>query len=311
MVTKNAVVFPGQGSQRSGMGSDFYSESELFRDIFKRASEAISLDLQEICFTENEKINETEFTQPAILTLEFGIYELLKEKGFSADFFAGHSLGEYSALACADVFDLEDAVWLVRKRGELMQKATPLGVGAMAAVILEQIENSGASEIIREFGAEIANKNSKDQWVISGYSEKIKKTCEELERQIENVRVVPLTVSAPFHSSLMKTIEREFFEILQNIEMRRENCSSVLSNFTGNFHHPETLIENLTKQISGTVRWVENMSRLMETKSIITEVGPNKPLGSFFLTLGAEVSSVINLRSFGKFFKKDGVVIVA
>ncbi len=303
----NAIVFPGQGSQRIGMGSDFFENSEIFQTIFQRASDAISVDLCDLCFNENEKINETEFTQPAILTLEYGIFEFMKEKGFTADYFAGHSLGEYSALLSAGVFDLEDAVRLVRKRGELMQKATPLGTGAMAAVILNDIENSNARSIILKTGAEIANINSKDQWVISGSSENVKLASDELELQLKDVRIVPLTVSAPFHSSLMKPIEVKFSDYLKQINMRLENSECVLSNFTGTFHKKEEVIENLTKQISGTVRWVENMRALIATNSSIIEIGPNKPLSSFFDTLGAEVKSVINLRSYNKNFRETEV----
>lgn len=296
-----SVVFPGQGSQRPGMGQDFYDEFEEARIVFEDASNAIQEDLKQICFTENEKINLTEFTQPAILTTEIAIWKVFqKETKWNGSFFAGHSLGEYSALVAAGALNLKDAVQIVRKRGALMQSAVPLGVGSMAACIYPNILNTKFKEIVESSGAEIANYNSKDQIVISGKKEAIEKASNSLQAEINGIQIVVLTVSAPFHSSLMKPIEEEFGDYLRSFPVQKEKAKAVLSNFTGRFHDPENLISHLVSQISGSVRWVENMEVLIQQKLPIYELGPNRPLGKFFQTLGTEVPSIINVRSLKK-----------
>lgn len=292
-----SIVFPGQGSQKPGMGQDFFEKYKLAQEVFEEASEAIQLDLKELCFTENEKLNLTEFTQPAILTTEIAMLRVLEsEFGIKGEYFAGHSLGEYTALVAANVLDLQSAVKIVRKRGALMQSAVPEGVGAMAACIATNIIETNIKDLVTECGAELANLNSKNQVVISGRKEKVEEAAKKVKETIPEVDVVFLNVSAPFHSSLMKPIEKEFHEYLSSFTFKTENCTRVLSNFTGEFHKPESLLTHLTSQISGSVKWIENMTVLISKNLPIIEIGPNKPLAKFFQTLGAEIVSIINLR---------------
>ncbi|MDH5655870.1 MAG: ACP S-malonyltransferase [Spirochaetia bacterium] len=304
---KVAIVFPGQGSQKQGMAQDFYDQSDIAKKTFEEASSAIGEDLTHICFEEDPRLDLTEFTQPAILTAEIAMYRYLQNQySFNPSFFAGHSLGEYTALVAAGVIPFEDAVKIVRKRGALMQAAVPPDVGAMAAVILPDIESTNVKNIVDKNGAELANLNSLEQYVISGKKESVQKAAAELEKEHESsgINIVFLTVSAPFHSSLMKEIEPEFKEFLMSfVGFNMDRVSSVLSNFTADFHTAEKLIDNLVSQISGSVQWIENMRLLGKNAETVIELGPNRPLGKFFRTVGVDVSSILNLRSAKKAFE--------
>lgn len=300
-------MFPGQGSQKPGMGQDFFNEFPISKAAFDEASQAIGEDMTALCFNEDPRLDLTEFTQPAIVTVEIAMYRALKEKyNLTGAFFAGHSLGEYAALVAADVMPFSDAVKIVRKRGALMQSAVPEGVGAMAAVIMPDIDKSGFEAIVENHGAEVANFNSLEQVVISGKKEAVEAASEEIRVKFESngVNVIPLNVSAPFHSSMMKGIEDEFrsfiSEFSSNFNMDRAN--TVVSNFTGELHTPETMIDNLISQISGSVKWVQNMRLLKDRSASIYEVGPNRPLQRFFKTVDVDITSIINVRSATKAF---------
>ncbi len=297
-----SYVFAGQGSQRVGMGMDFYEKFEESKKIFEEASESLELDLKKICFEEDPRLNLTEYTQPCILTMEMAVYEVLKKYKKQGTFFAGHSLGEYSALTAANVFNIKDAVKIVRKRGELMQRATPEGTGAMAALIAIDLNQYDYKTILEKYNVDLANLNSKDQVVISGKKQDVEKSTEEIKHKFPSIDIVFLNVSAPFHSRLMKDIEEEFKDYLLQFNIKKENCSVVLSNFTGSFHNPDHLVEHLVKQISGSVQWIQNMEELIKKNQTIIEIGPNRPLGKFFLTLNKEVPSIINVRSLQKVF---------
>ena len=156
------IVFTGQGSQRIGMGQDFYDKYQITKDRFEEASQAIDIDIAKSCFEENDEINLTENTQPALLTVEIGIYDAIKDAySFPVSYFAGHSLGEYSALVAASVIPFADAVRIVRKRGSLMQNLSFKDEMGMAAIIHEELENTSYKEILSEENVEIANLNSK------------------------------------------------------------------------------------------------------------------------------------------------------
>ncbi len=297
-----SYVFAGQGSQRPGMGMDFYQEFEEAKRIFDLASESLGEDLKKICFEEDPRLNLTEYTQPSILTMEIAVYEVLKKYNKIGQYFAGHSLGEYSALTAAGVLEIQDAVKIVKKRGELMQRAVPEGVGSMAALISENIFQHNFRPILDKYEIDLANLNSKDQVVISGKKEGVEKAVDEIKKNFPAIDAVFLNVSAPFHSRLMKEIEPEFRDYLMQFPIKKENSTVVLSNFTGDFHQPEKLIDNLVFQISGSVKWIENMQKLIEKNLKIIEIGPNRPLGKFFLTLNVEVPSIINVRSLTKLF---------
>ncbi len=307
--SNTAVVFAGQGSQRPGMGQDFHEQYPEARDIFERAASALGEDIAALCFAEEDpRLNLTEFTQPCILTMEMAVYRTLEAGyAFAPLAFAGHSLGEYTALCAAGVLPFEVAVTLVRIRGQLMQRAVPEGVGAMAAVIHPSLDKLPIVQVAERHGAQPANINATDQIVLSGRKEAVEAAAREIEALQEggaSPEVRFLEVSAPFHCSLMKDIEPEFEQKLREHQgtFALENARRVMSNFTGDFHKPEELVSNLVRQISGSVRWMDNMRALGRTGARVIEVGPNRPLQRFFATVGIEVQSIINVRSMKKAF---------
>ncbi|MFI2284826.1 thioesterase domain-containing protein [Nocardia beijingensis] len=289
------IVFPGQGSQRTGMGADFCAEFPLARDTFAEASEAVGEDLLRICVERDPRLHRTEYTQPCVLTMEIAVYRVLEhEFGWQPVAFGGHSLGEYAALVAAGVVELADGVRLVRTRGALMQRAVPEGAGAMAALILPGIAEAGVADLVAEAGAEVANDNSTDQLVISGHSDAVAAARAVLGERFPELRFVPLRVSAPFHSRWMRGIEAEFAGHLAECvpRMRPERAVAVTSNYTGEFHRPETLAEHLVRQISAPVRWTANMQALLRSGTPRYEVGPSAPLSKFFATLDAPVTRI-------------------
>jgi malonyl CoA-acyl carrier protein transacylase len=294
---KLAVVFPGQGSQRPGMARDFFDAHAAARAVFEEASEALELDLRPICFEQDPRLDLTEFTQPAILTAEIA---MLRSLGLSAEYFAGHSLGEYTALCAAGVLSLADAVRLVRKRGALMQAAVPQGKGAMSALMARGIAERALASELADLGVDVANLNSADQVVISGPAAGIE-AAEQRLTQAGGVEIVRLNVSAPFHSRMMAVIEPEFRAELEATAPRiaPENAASVCSNLRGGFHAPNTdaVIDALTGQISGTVDWIGNMRALSAVSGRIIELGPGRPLKRFFGTLGVEIVSITSLKT--------------
>lgn len=303
---QTAAVFTGQGSQRPGMAKDFYDNHDIAKKIFTEASEAINEDMPALCFEENDRLDLTEYTQPAIVTTEIAIYSVIAQKyGFAPQYFAGHSLGEYAALVAAGVIPFTDAVKIVKERGRLMQEAVPEGVGGMAAVIAEDLGATDYEKITTEAGAEVANYNSSGQVVISGKKEAVEQALETMGKEYPDMRLIPLPVSAPFHSSLMNPIESKFREYLENFagNFRSEKTTQVLSNFSGVFHTPETLIDNLIKQLSGSVRWTQNMQVLKDTGASIYEIGPNKVLAKFFASIDVSVPAIINERAAKKAFE--------
>jgi len=169
-------------------------------------------------------------------------------------------------------------------------------------LIFENIESTGYRDIVKNHDADVANLNSTDQVVISGAKQSVESAADELKSSIDGMQAIFLNVSAPFHSRLMAPIEAEFQSFLESFQIDVSQAGKVLSNFSGTFHQPKTLIEYLVKQISGSVRWIDNMKELIAKKHQIIEVGPNRPLGKFFNSLGAQTQSVINLRGMNKAF---------
>ncbi len=304
---KTAILFPGQGAQREGMGRDFYEQFPIARTTYEAASDAISVDLKAISFAEDDaRLHLTEFTQPAILANEIAIYRVAcLELGLNADYFAGHSLGEYAALVAAGVLNFSDAVRIVHKRGELMQAAVPPGRGAMAALKLDGLlKYEPVRDAIVAGDVEVANYNSNSQVVISGEAAGVAIVRERLAADMPQLEFVDLPVSAPFHCGLMRGIETPFRAWLDQYDCNPEAATRVLSNFTGRPHPGarEALFDNLTRQISGAVRWTENMQWLYERcEDRILELGPGRPLGGFFLRQGyAPPQSIVTVRCLRK-----------
>jgi len=309
--TKNiAVVFPGQGSQRPGMGKDFYEQLPICRETYEEAADALGWDVSRMCFGEDEKLNLTEYTQPCIVTTEIAMLRgLSKRYGFASEYFGGHSLGEFSALVAAGVMPLAETLKIVQTRGKLMQDAVPVGVGGMAAVISEDIDIEMLTKIMEGLNADVANINSTNQVVISGELPAIDETEKRITQNFppeKKIRFVRLNVSAPFHSRLMKSIENRFADTLENFGKNLEprNAPKVTSNFTGGFHSDDVIgiREKLVNQISNTVQWRKNMQSLAAIAGEIYEIGPGRPLRDFFKTIGVTCQSITGLAAAEKIF---------
>jgi len=306
-----AVVFHGQGSQRPGMGKDFYEQIPVCRQTYEEAAEALGWDVSAMCFGEDERLNLTEFTQPCIVTTEICMLRgLINRYGFSPDYFGGHSLGEFTALVAAGVMSLAETLRIVQTRGKLMQEAVPIGVGGMAAVISDNIDIDMLKNAMQGLMADVANINSANQVVISGELPALEETEKRLTQYFpaeKTFRFVRLNVSAPFHSRLMKSIENSFSDTLVKFgkDSDSRNAPCVTSNFTGSFHLNDIsdIRRNLVNQLSNTVHWRKNMQSLASKAQEIYEVGPARPLRDFFKTTGVTCHSITGLAAADKSFK--------
>jgi [acyl-carrier-protein] S-malonyltransferase len=277
-----ALLFPGQGSQYVGMCSKWIEKYPYAKEYFERADNALGFSLSKICFEgPDTELVKTQFTQPAILTTSIAMFEILKkERNLNFSYVAGHSLGEYSALVCAGALDFEEAVRIVNLRGRLMQEAVPVGHGKMAAVIraqesvlLEEIKKADPSG--EELSA--ANYNSDDQIVISGSASSVDRLLANLKEL--KIKAIPLNVSAPFHSPLMKTIVPSFTEALNKLNIKKLNVP-YLANIDAKIHTDSSvIINNLANQIPGAVKWRQGIKTLVEAGvDRAIEVGPGKVL---------------------------------
>jgi len=278
-----AFVFPGQGSQTIGMGLEFYNEFPIARQTFEEASDTLKFDLAKLCFEGGlEELSLTANAQPALLTTSIAALRVLEqETDLSPSFVAGHSLGEYSAIVSSGALNFKDAVHTVRKRGEFMQSAVPVGIGSMAAVMglsKEQIvkiceENSDDENVVSP-----ANFNSPQQIVISGHKAAVEKVSLLLKKEGAK-RVVPLTVSAPFHCSLMNKAAEELKEVLDSINKSEINVP-VVSNVDAESNSDHNAITDLLfRQVVMPVRWYESVE-YMKNQNInrFIEIGPGNVL---------------------------------
>lgn len=295
------VVFPGQGAQKNGMARDFYEAFQASRDTFEEVSDAISEDVRALCFQDDPRLDLTEYTQPAILAAEIAMFRALRDElGLSAARFGGHSLGEYAALVAAGVIPLAEAARLVRERGRRMQEAVPVGAGAMTALIARDIDVAAVAAAIDGLVVDVANHNSPEQVVLSGAASDIAAAEERIAAAVPGGRLRRLTVSAPFHSRLMEPIEDGFRILLDGSAATWDpaRTGQVASNFTGGFYPEQdaaAVVDGLTRQISGAVRWVDNMAALSLGADRIIEIGPKRPLRGFFRTVGVTVDAITNL----------------
>lgn len=288
---KTAFLFPGQGAQYTGMGKEFYDTYETARKVFDLASKATGLDIAELCFTENDRLNITEYTQIAMLTCEAAILKVLEEQGIKADVCAGLSLGEYGALAAAKVMELEDLFRLIRSRGIFMQEAYPVG-GAMTAVL--GLDADTIREVCEETEGivSIANDNCPGQIVITGQEAAVQKASEKLT-EAGAKRCVPLKVSGPFHSALLKGAGEKLAAELAAVEVH----DPVIPYFCNVEAAPVTeasgVKELLARQVSGTVRWRESMLQMIaDGVDTFIEIGPGKTLTGFLRKTDRNVKAI-------------------
>ena len=296
-MSKIAFIFPGQGAQKTGMGKDFYEQSQRAAEIYdaasKRLKEEMEIDIRTLCFDENDKLDQTAYTQAALVTTCLAMARTLEEKGVRADVTAGLSLGEYCAIAVAGGMSDLDAVWAVRKRGVLMEEAVPTGVGAMAAVLglsAEQIEK--VTEEIK--GVTVANYNCPGQVVITGETDSVDAAKEKL-LECGAKRVLPLNVSGPFHSPMLKEAGEKLSEVLDQIHFDELELPYV-TNVTA---EPITDIcktkELLKEQVAASVRWQQSMERMIEDGvDTFIEIGPGKTLAGFLKKINRTVT-VMNI----------------
>jgi [acyl-carrier-protein] S-malonyltransferase len=280
---KTAFLFPGQGSQSVGMGLALAQVFPIARQTFEEANDALGFDLAELCFNgPEEQLRLTEFTQPAIFTVSVAALRVLTAAGATADYFAGHSLGEYSANVAAGTIDFAAAACTVRRRGQLMQEAVPAGQGAMAAILGMPVEAVIAvcQEASREAQAPVepANMNSPEQTVISGSTAAVERAV-ALAKERGARRAVMLQVSAPFHCSLMQPAQDALAPVLNALPFLPAKVPVVVNVDATPVTRPEALCDALVRQVTGAVRWTESMQLLIaEGVTHFVEVGPGKVL---------------------------------
>lgn len=279
---KTAFLFSGQGAQYTGMGKDLYEQESIVRETFDQASQVLGYDMAELCFTENDQLNETKYTQPAILTVSVAFYRLLQAKGIEADAVAGLSLGEYSALVASGALDFKEAVALVAKRGEYMTNAAPKGTGKMVAVMnapIETIEESCQTASALGVVAP-ANYNTPQQIVIGGDVVAVDEAVRLLQ-EAGVKRMIPLNVSGPFHTPLLAPAAKQLRSALDEVTFNEMNVP-VISNTTAKVMPQAEIKELLERQVMSPVRFYDSIDTLKELGvEQVIEIGPGKVLSGF------------------------------
>ncbi|MGN8632472.1 ACP S-malonyltransferase [Blautia sp. HCP3S3_G3] len=294
-MSKIAFIYPGQGAQKAGMGKDFYEKFETAKEVFDQASQWLDLDMKELCFEENDRLDLTEYTQAAMVTTCLAMTKVVEEQGLHPDVTAGLSLGEYCALETAGGMTLKDAITTVRKRGILMEQAVPAGKGSMAAVLgmkAEEIEK--ITDTIE--GVTIANYNCPGQIVISGVKEAVEQASEQLKNAGAK-RVLPLNVSGPFHSQMLTEAGKELGKVLENVELsplKIPYVTNVTAQYVEDIRETKALLE---RQISSSVRWQQSMENMIaQGVDTFVEIGPGKTLAGFLRKIDRSVK-VYNIQN--------------
>jgi [acyl-carrier-protein] S-malonyltransferase len=311
----NFLIFTGQGSQFVGMIKDLYDNFDIVKNIVKKADESLSFALSNLMFNgPSEELLLTQNAQPAILTSSIAVYELIKkELGFEFEISAGHSLGQYSSLVAANSICLEDAVFAVYNRGKFMQEAVSVGIGAMMAVMgnnIKEIENL-CKEVSKdsEFYCDVANYNSPTQIIVSGY----KKGVERLQSVIKEKnlgKTIMLDVSAPFHCKLIEPVIEKMEKVLDRITIKPVEKIVIENVNSSIIKTPNQIKQSLLKQIANPVRWVDNVNKALEynIKSIV-ECGPKDTLSSMLKrnVKNVNISGIFDLKSYNTFREVYGL----
>ncbi len=293
-----SVVFPGQGSQAIGMGKEFYQKYDLVKDYFKEADETLNFSLSNLILNgPKSDLDLTENTQPAVFLISYSIFNVIK-KEFGIDlnkgkFFAGHSLGEYSALACAEYLNFSDTIKILKQRGAAMQNAVPKGLGGMLAVLGSSTEN--IENLLQENGsklnAQIANDNSEGQIVLSGKVDDLNRLAELLKSK--NIKNVKLPVSAPFHCNLMYKATENMKDKINNLNISN-GLNNLISNVTAKeTTNPKEIKDLLIKQIENRVRWRESVLNMIASGvGQFIEIGPGKVLSGLIKRINKDVKFI-------------------
>ncbi|MCI5724342.1 ACP S-malonyltransferase [Fusobacterium sp.] len=296
-MSKIAFVYPGQGTQYVGMGKELYENNERARLLFDKIFSSLDIDLKKVMFEgPEETLKSTEYTQPAIVGLSLVLTELLKERGIRPNYVAGHSVGEFAAFGGAEYLSLEEAVKLVAKRGEIMKKVAAKVDGTMAAIL--GLDSGKIQEVLRNISGvvEAVNFNEPNQTVIAGTREAIEAACVAL-KEAGAKRAMPLAVSGPFHSSLMKEAGEELKKYADKLNFNIGEIK-IIANTTATFlDSNEETKDEIYRQSFGPVKWIDTINKLKaEGVTKIYEVGPGKVLAGLIKKIDKDIE-VINIDS--------------
>ena len=292
-MSKIAFIYPGQGAQKCGMGQDFYENSASAQAVYDMASEVLKdnmdIDMKDLCFHENDKLDLTEYTQAALVTTCLAMTKPLVEAGIRPDVTAGLSLGEYCAIAAAGGMKDEDVIRLVRKRGLLMQNTVPAGEGAMCAIMGMTGEEIEAVTDGME-GVSVANYNCPGQIVITGETKAVEAAAEKL-KEAGAKRAVMLNVSGPFHSPMLKKAGEELAQVLEGVELSPLDVPYVTNVTAQQVTDISQTKELLAEQVSSSVRWQQSMENLIaDGVDTFIEIGPGSTLAGFMRKISRDVT---------------------
>lgn len=287
-MSKTAFLFPGQGVQKCGMGEDFYQNSPQAARLYEEAGKALGLDMAELCFNKNDRLDQTEYTQAALVTTCLAMCRELEQRGIKPDLTAGLSLGEYAAIAVAGALSDLDAIRLVRKRGMLMQNTVPAGDGTMCAVLA--LDEKKIEEVLENIaGVTIANYNCPGQIVITGKTESVEQAAKRL-KEAGARRTVMLNVSGPFHSPMLESAGEALRRELEQVTFGKLEIPYVTNVNAKKVTEESEITDLLVRQIYSPVRWMQSMKTMAaEDIDVFIEIGPGKTLEGFLKKIDRNV----------------------
>ena len=287
-MSKTAFLFPGQGVQKCGMGKDFYENSSQAAKLFEKTSEALGLDMKALCFEENARLDQTEYTQAALVTTYLAMCRELESRGVKPDITAGLSLGEYAAIAVAGAMSDLDAIRLVRKRGMLMQNTVPAGEGAMCAILA--LDEKKIEEVLNEIpDVSIANYNCPGQIVITGKTVAVEMAAARL-KEAGARRTLMLNVSGPFHSPMLEPAGAALRQELEQVTFQKLQIPYVTNVNACEITDASEIPELLVRQMYSPVRWMQSMEYMLKNGvDTFVEIGPGKTLEGFLKKINRNV----------------------